>query len=475
MELDYNMQIEKIHIYNFRGIEDEEFNLKDLNIIIGNNGTSKTTILEAIQYAFSPSYAQNHVNYSDFYNNTASPIDIDIYFSDTVFISLQFGYQMKPIPFNRIHLGIKRRDSSKGIKRAFNDGFVFSHCLIPVYKSVKEGKGWNVIDRDGKEQTVSLLQAKEALNNLSMRCFYFNKDREKQLNRGFNSSINSVFDDFNWKFLLQLTKDEENAYDSDKKKLEECILSHIDGKNIETSIGTINKKLVEYFSLSPINISFLDRNNPFNSAFLTNQEHNQDLPLSKLGSGIEMIMALVFLETLASLSKENIIILIDEPELHLHPTLQKQLLEYIKKLSTESRIQVLFSTHSPYMFKDCCSDEHCNLVSRSSNYNKSIFPWGKTWGEINYFTYNLPTIEFFNELYGFIQQDMNIGKMDEYLHSKGIAFNKTWRRNKTNEYPSTLASYVRNSLHHPENILNPKYTNDELKLAIEQLLSVMYK
>lgn len=35
-----------------------------------------------------------------------------------------------------------------------------------------------------------------------------------------------------------------------------------------------------------------------------------------------MIVALVFLETLASLSKENIVILIDEPELHLHPILQ---------------------------------------------------------------------------------------------------------------------------------------------------------
>lgn len=33
------MQIEKIHIYNFRVIKDEEFNFKDLNIIIGNNGT----------------------------------------------------------------------------------------------------------------------------------------------------------------------------------------------------------------------------------------------------------------------------------------------------------------------------------------------------------------------------------------------------------------------------------------------------
>lgn len=473
MELDYNMQIQKIHIYNFRGIEDEEITLKDLNIIIGNNGTSKTTILEALHYAFSPNYAQSHISYNDFYNNTASSINIDVYFTDTFFINLQFGYQMKQIPFNRIHLGIKRRDSSKGIRKAFNNGFVFSHCLMPVYKSVKDGKGWNVIDGEGKEQTISLLQAREALNDISFRCFYFNKDREKQLNRGFSNSINSVFDDFNWRFLLELTKDKENTFETDKEELEQCILTHINGKNLETSIGTINEKLANHFSQAPINISFLDRNNPFNTAFLTNQEHNQDLPLSKLGSGIEMVIALVFLETLASLSKENIIILIDEPELHLHPILQKQLLDYIKRLSMDRRIQILFSTHSPYMFKDCSSEENCNLISRCSDYKQSIFPWGKTWGEINYFTYNLPTVEFFNELYGFLQKDRKINEFDEFLRSKSIPVVKVWKRDETTEYSCTLSSYVRNSIHHPENTFNPKYTDEELKSAIEELLSVI--
>ena len=467
------MKIQKIHITNFRGIEDEEFDLKDLNVIIGNNGTSKTTILEALHYAFSQGYTQNHISYSDFYNNTTSPIKIEVFFDEEFHIDLQFGYQTKKIPFNRIYLEIKKRDSLVGLKKSFNSGFVLRHYLIPKYESVRDGKGWNVKDSSGSLQTITPLQANDALNDMPFRCFYFNKDRDKQLSRGFNNSINSVFDDFNWRFLLQLSKDTENTYKNDKEKLEQCILTHIEEKKWDASIGAINEKLRNNFSLSPINISFLDKNNPFNSAYLTNQEHNQDLPLSKLGSGIEMIIALIFLETLAVLSKENIVILIDEPELHLHPTLQNQLLEYLKTLSEDEKIQVLFSTHSPYMFKDCCSDEHYNLISRAADCSKSIFPWGKTWGEINYFTYNLPTVEFFNELYGFIQKDKNMRETDEFLQSKGLNLTKTWKKTAQEEYQSTLASYVRNSIHHPENSFNIKYTDDDLKSAIEQLLSTI--
>lgn len=109
------IQIDYIKIQNFRGIENEVFDLKKLNIIIGNNGTSKTTLLEAIYYAFSPAYAQSHVSYEDFYNNTSSPILIEIYFTENILINLQYGYQMKQIPFNRIHLSIKKRDSSVGL------------------------------------------------------------------------------------------------------------------------------------------------------------------------------------------------------------------------------------------------------------------------------------------------------------------------------------------------------------------------
>lgn len=45
------------------------------------------------------------------------------------------------------------------------------------------------------------------------------------------------------------------------------------------------------------------------------------------------------------------------------------------------------------MFKEC-HDDTTNLICRNSHNDASLFPWGKTWGEINYFTYGMPTVEF---------------------------------------------------------------------------------
>jgi putative ATP-dependent endonuclease of the OLD family len=43
------MKIEKLYIQNFKGIETFDFELNtDLNILVGNNETGKSTVLEAI-------------------------------------------------------------------------------------------------------------------------------------------------------------------------------------------------------------------------------------------------------------------------------------------------------------------------------------------------------------------------------------------------------------------------------------------
>ena len=90
-----------------------------------------------------------------------------------------------------------------------------------------------------------------------------------------------------------------------------------------------------------------------------------------------------------------------------------------------------------------------------------------------------------NELYGFLQskaivEDPQNGKeahFENWLVSHGLTQTKQWIRimNGTPQspQPATLQTYVRNSIHHPENNLNVPFTPQELRLAIEDMIPIV--
>ncbi|MDR2406682.1 MAG: ATP-binding protein [Bacteroidales bacterium] len=305
-----------------------------------------------------------------------------------------------------------------------------------------------------------------------------------QLKKGYNSSITSLFDDFNWRFLNNIKKNED-GYFTNKENFENQIISKVDDKTIRKSLLALNDRLNQ-FSLEKVGISFIESQAPFNNAFLSNEVGGASLNVDNLGSGIEMIISLLYLETMASLSKENIVLIIDEPELHLHPSLQEKFIQYLKSISSEK--QIILSTHSPYFYKNCCFDNNIKLlitetIDKKCNIKESdiqldIFPWSPSWGEINYFAYGMATIEFHNELYGYLQtinHTSKITELESILNQKGITRNKIWIREKDNNITQmevTLMTYIRNHIHHPENRHNAQYTNNELQESISTMLQL---
>ena len=482
-----NVKIDSVYIKNFRAIEEARISLKSLSILIGNNGTGKTSILEAVHFALSPYYLSGRIHYTDFFDGSDEPIIIELDFSDIFTISIPDGYTEQSVRCKKIQLEIKKRERATPGK-SFSDGFVISHWYVPVNPKTSDS-GWEQPRKSNgskfqyTERSLSLNYAKA---DIETRSFYFNKNRAIQLKKGYNSSISSLFDDFNWRFSNGIKKNED-GFLSNKNNLENQILSKIDDKTIKKSFQALNEKLNQ-FSLNNVGISFIESQAPFNSAFLSNPVGGLDLNVDNLGSGIQMIISLLYLETMASLSKENIILIIDEPELHLHPALQEKFIQYLKSISSEK--QIVLSTHSPYFYKNCCSDNNIKLLItetkdkkcqiKDSDIQLKTFSWSPSWGEINYLAYDLPTVEFHNELYGELQEKADIYKQndfDNYLHRQGFQLSKTWiKLNQNGSAESlqvTLSTYIRNSIHHPENQRNARFTDDELKQSISQMISLI--
>jgi len=478
--------IKELKIEKFRSIKSQKIELKNYTILIGDNGTGKTSVLEAINYALSPSFLSGRIKHTDFYNGEDNPIAIELIFDSNLKAKLPDGYVKQEIDYDKVLLNIKFREK-KSPEKAFSDLVVIEHRVEPISSITKTKTGWGINRKSGSKFkfTEQLLSLNIIETDELPRSFYFNKSRDKQLQRGFNSSINAVFDDFNWRFLKN---DNSKNFFSEKSKIEkERILDLIEVK--ENVFDQLNKKLSK-FNIPSVDISFIDGKAPFNNAYLTKKE-NLDLPVKYLGSGVEMIISLLFLETMASLSKERLVILIDEPELHLHPSLQYKLADYLEDISKTH--QVIVSTHSPIFFKNSFNKDNIQLfVAKNENgeskFSNSevfgLFPWSPSWGEINYFAFNYPTIEFHDELYGYLQERSEKHKQNEFedwLMNQGISKDKTWTKeiNGNPQQPEkvTLPTFIRNKVHHPENktMREESFTNDELKDSINMMIDLIKK
>ncbi len=92
------------------------------------------------------------------------------------------------------------------------------------------------------------------------------------------------------------------------------------------------------------------------------------------------------------------------------------------------------------------------------------------------------TIEFHDELYGYIQEKTKCYKekdIDDYLEKQKLEKNKSWTREKNGvageTYNCTLPVFIRNKIHHPENgtMSSIDFTGKELKSSIEDMIRII--
>ena len=456
-----------------------------LNVLIGENGTGKTAMLEAINLLTDSAYTiENRLSIHDFHD-VAHPIEVSYKASDEFRCKMPTSYHGCTFDADGIELAVSPR-KQKGSK-LLSPPYTVSQKFRPSASTYRKADGTdsrNPVKLDHRSMRRGADWSGDALN-----VFLFDKNRSRHLSHGTYTTIfERICNDLNWKFVRELNKDPEK-----RAKLEAALgddflseAKHVAGSGVGEKTANELADFLNDSQYKNLRVDLVNYLNPFETARLTlrGDDSLEQIRAKDLGSGVEVMLAMLMLRSVYGASKGKIVYLVDEPEAHLHPKAQQSLLELLTEESAES--QVFLSTHSPYMFKEALAhspglftftrSSDGVAVENANEVGASLLPWGPTWGELSFRAYGLPTVELHNELYGFIQEQTSSfteSEMEAYLASKGFAKAKNWTRVDGGAprapQPVTLSTYVRHSIHHPENTQNADFTPAELTDSVEQL------
>ncbi len=111
-----------------------------------------------------------------------------------------------------------------------SDLVTIEHIVIPKLEQREDEDGnkyWAIKRKSGTEfrfdnrlLSFNVIQSEEI-----PRSFYFGKERNNQLEKGFNTTFTNVLDDFNWRFLKQVSDNPDNQafdkiYETEKSIIE---------------------------------------------------------------------------------------------------------------------------------------------------------------------------------------------------------------------------------------------------------------
>jgi predicted ATP-dependent endonuclease of OLD family len=333
-----------IKIKGYKGFVDSgkiELNVPDgnilgsgLNILVGENGSGKTSFLEAINLLLMSSFTgQSKISSYVFNKNGTKEIEIIADINEPFKYAMPSPWKDKFLEISNIKTNIKYRDR-KSPGKLLSTQFQINSILEPINRNPEWAKS--------EISDFYLMYDPERLDNDSgINIFYFGKDRAKQSKAGWGTSFIRVMEDLNWRYLKDINEqDHKNKW----KDYYRNVVKDTIGKKVKDEFGTfIDDNILKDLSLELLNLK-----EPFNKAFFAKAaEYNlSQIPLEDLGSGVELLFTILFLKELANQSKGSIIYCIDEPELSLHPKWQKAFFNILLNESKDK--QIFIATHSQH-------------------------------------------------------------------------------------------------------------------------------
>ncbi|MDA2925800.1 AAA family ATPase [Acidobacteria bacterium AH-259-G07] len=353
------MKISRLHIENFRSIQGPlDLDLSQVNALVGPNNTGKTNILLALQKFLG--YRWLSVNMFD---------ENDVYLRDPD-RDIRIELDLDP-PFE--YQSIKGADSVKIRTLVLN----YTRYKIGVPKGQRRlDKG--CLDPDGKTPMV-LAKAprkgeqhkyqplvgipQEILDVLPIIFIGMKRELKDQLPNARYSMLRQLLEDVDADFrnpenVSTIVNDkgiETNEPRSQQfERLMGQAMSLLRTKEFEQLEQSIKKNALRQLGLDPVKDT--DKLDFFFSPFssmdfykslkLFVREGEFSIDATELGGGVQNSLVMAILRAFEERRKKGAIFLIEEPEMYLHPQMQRSLYKTFREISRTN--QIIYTTHSPH-------------------------------------------------------------------------------------------------------------------------------
>lgn len=395
------MILNKVIIKNYRNYKDTEVNFNDgINIIVGANNSGKTNILHIISllstdFKLNVDDFNKNLLYKEYesFKNKAPIIHVEY------FVKHKMSYDKIDSGFSRLEKFIVYNDSGDistidGEEFDINAIIILKFELDPKYEYEYKKSMSTISSYDGFFRVLKKYEQYYQMN------FYNSISNEKIEKKIIHNlfNIDPVDANRNVSDITGNTKKyvrnkmEENKIEIDK-------LNDTVNSNIKKSLSKITESINKDIEKDQKDIGVSNGKNDFVSTFefdsdfteffkyeLKNDNMGYNLPLDNNGLGYNN---LIYIRNSLNLKKENEfnLLLIEEPEAHLHPNMQYKLIKYIElyKNNSANSNQVFITTHSSNItatanlddiilvdYKCDLQEQNVKCINLKDNFNSEI-------------------------------------------------------------------------------------------------------
>lgn len=355
--------MQKIKINNLGPVKNFNMEIKDFNLLIGEQATGKSTIAKCIYYFriiktsitdyLCQLYDTSSYNGADASKGFNSVLKKEL---KSIFISL-FGFSwdlderlyLKYEYTPEIWIDVKLNKNSK-----------------KKYISVRYSKALEITIQQLEREVLELHSQK---SDTTTSLAFASKERLRNYDN-IKNNINNIFCDFKETYyipagrsMITLLSNNRSMIESENLDLiTRQFLQIIDSIHVSFSEGIRNvhkrypdgERKFDVAKIADILIHNLKGDYQYTPGkeyiiIEDNETRNEKVPINFASSGQQEILWLLNQLYILMLKKENAFVIIEEPEAHLYPTLQKEVVDFISFFVNTCNSSVLITTHSPYV------------------------------------------------------------------------------------------------------------------------------